>query len=94
MNTASILPFAQPSARTSPQPDIASVEVKHTARGCESGADVFCGSLIRVLSKAYVRALMADDRAGKVDLWESLCAANASRSPDAVARMERARGLR
>jgi hypothetical protein len=94
MNTASIFPFARPLARTFPHCDLASVEVKHATAGSEPGVDWFREARIRVLSRAYTAAVLADDRASLRRLWDSLCAAIASRSPDVVARMERARGLR
>lgn len=85
-----ILPFRKPSARTSPQHEPACVAVNATA----SGRDLFVEARIRVLGRAYVLAMLQDDRATAKRLWADYTRAQSQRSPAQVTRIETARGLR
>lgn len=60
---STILPFRQPSARTSPQHDRKAVPVNVTAPDCEAVRDMFKRARIRVLSRVIVAASLADDMA-------------------------------
>lgn len=79
MNTANVLPFAKPCTRTSPQPDSASVGVKHTAPDCEAVRDMFKQARIRIephiLARVW-RALWVANDPGERAAWDAFMAAD------------------
>lgn len=91
---STILPFRQPSARTSPQHDRKAVPVNVTAPDCEAVGDMFNEARIRVLGNAWLIAATAGDARAERQFWDAYTAAKAKRSPAQVARIETARGLR
>jgi len=58
---STILPFRQPSARTSPHLDRTAVPVNVTAPDCEAVRDMFKRARIRVLARIVTAATLADD---------------------------------
>jgi len=91
---STILPFRQPSARTSPQLDRKAVPVNVTGAGCEAVRDMFNEALIRVLGQLWPVYWSLGMNAEARAVWDRYVAAKAKRSPAQVARIETARGLR
>lgn len=87
---STVIPFPNRKGRTSPQRDTSPVAVN--AKPC--GRDLFVEARIRVLGRAYVLAMLQDDRATAKRLWADYTRAQSQRSPAQVARIETARGLR
>lgn len=79
MNNATVLPFPNRRADTSPQPDIDSVGVKHTAPDCEAVRHMFgkARSRIEASIKASVwRALWVANDPGERAAWDAFMAAD------------------
>ena len=89
-----VIPFPQKLARTSPQHELACVEVNATVPDCEAVRDMFNEARIRVLGNAWLIAATAGDDKAERQFWDAYVEAKAKRSPALVARIETARGLR
>lgn len=89
-----VLPFRQSSARTSPHRDAKPVAVNVTPIDRESVREMFNEARIRVLGNAWLIAATAGDSRAERHFWNAYTEAKAKRSPELVARIETARGLR
>ena len=90
----SVISFPKRGGRTSPQHELACVEVNATVPDCEAVRDMFNEARIRVLGNAWLIASTAGDSIAERQFWDAYVAAKAKRSPAQVARIETARGLR
>jgi hypothetical protein len=89
-----ILAFPSRPGRTSPQREGKSVAVNVTAPDCEAVRDMFNEARIRVLASLWRTYWSLGHDAEAMRVWRDYGAAKAKRSPELVARIENARGLR